>query len=58
MVQLVNIGLDPVGYVVAGPIMSLLGSPLSIGVIGLCVLPSVALMLGRKEVRNFECHVA
>ena len=58
MVQLANIGFNPVGYVVAGPVMSLLGAPLSLEVSGLCVLLSVALMLSRQEIRSFECNAA
>ena len=54
VVQLATTGLAPVGYVLAGPAMSLLGAPASLAASGLCVLASVAVLCGQPEVRRFE----
>ncbi len=54
MVQLANMGLTPVGYVLAGPAMKSMGASTSLAVSGLCVLASAALLLARPEIRRFE----
>jgi hypothetical protein len=56
LVQLANMGLNPVGYVLAGPAMGLLGAPASLGLSGLCVLASAAFLLSQPEIRRFECR--
>ena len=58
MVQLANMGLNPVGYVLAGPAMRLLGAPASLELGGLCVLASAAFLLSQPEIRQFECRSA
>jgi MFS family permease len=54
MVQLANIGLLPLGYVLAGPALSLLGPTTSLTLSGACVLASVAILLSQPEIRRFE----
>jgi hypothetical protein len=54
MVQLANIGLLPLGYVLAGPALSLLGPTTSLALSGACVLASVAILLSQPEIRRFE----
>ena len=56
MVQLANMGLNPVGYVLAGPAMGLLGPQASLGLSGLCVVVSVAFLVSQPEIRRFECR--
>ncbi len=53
MVQLANIGLLPLGYVLAGPAMSSFGAEPSLVLSGACVLASVAIMCSQTEVRRF-----
>ena len=55
VVQLANMGLNPVGYVLAGPVMGVLGAPASLALSGLCVLARVAFLLSQPEIRRFEC---
>ena len=54
MVQLANIGLLPLGYVLAGPAMSLFGAPTGLALSGACVLASVAILCSQREIRRFE----
>jgi len=54
IVQLANIGLLPVGYILAAPAMSLLGARTSLILSGVCVLASVAILCGMPEIRRFE----
>jgi len=54
IVQLANIGLLPLGYILAGPIMSLLGAATSLVLSGICVLASVAILCSQPEIRRFE----
>ena len=58
MVQLANTGLNPVGYVLAGPVMGLLGAPASLGLSGLCIVASVAFLLSQPEIRRFELRAS
>ena len=55
VVQLANMGLNPVGYLLAGPVMDLIGAPASLGLSGLCVLASAAFLLSQPEIRHFQC---
>ena len=48
-VQLANMGLLPVGYILAGPVMSLLGAADSLAMSGVCVLCSVAILCDNPE---------
>ncbi len=54
IVQLANMGLLPVGYVLAGPAISLMGARTSLALCGVCVIASVAILCGQPEVRRFE----
>lgn len=56
MVQLANMGLTPVGYVLAGPAMGFMGAPTSLALSGFCVLASAAALLSQPEIRRFECR--
>jgi MFS family permease len=54
IVQLANIGLLPLGYLLAGPVMGRFGAGNSLVLSGVCVLASVALLCSRPEIRRFE----
>jgi MFS family permease len=54
MVQLANIGLLPLGYVLAGPALSVLGPTTSLTLSGACVLASVAILCSQAEIRRFD----
>ena len=54
MVQLANMGLLPVGYVLAGPAMGLFGAANSLALSGVCVLGSVAILCSAPEIRCIE----
>ena len=56
MVQLANMGLTPMGYVLAGPAMSLMGAQTSLALSASCVLASAAVLLSQPEIRRFECR--
>jgi MFS family permease len=58
IVQLANIGLLPLGYVLAGPALSLLGAAASLASSGICVLASVVILLFQPEIRGFENQVS
>ena len=53
MVQLAGIGLNPLGYVLAGPAMGLLGPATGLALSGFCVLASVAILCSQAEIRRF-----
>jgi len=54
MVQLANIGLLPLGYVLAGPTLKFLGAGDSLALSGTCVLASVAILCSQAEIRQFK----
>jgi MFS family permease len=54
IVQLANIGPLPLGYMLAGPVMGLLGAETTLVLSSVCVLISVAILCCRPEIRRFE----
>jgi MFS family permease len=56
IVQLANIGLLPIGYMLAGPVMHLMGAKGSMVLSGVCVLVSVVILCSQPEIRRFEHH--
>nr|WP_321985915.1 MFS transporter [uncultured Lichenicoccus sp.] len=58
IVQLANIAFNPVGYILAGPVMGLLGAPVSLGLSGLCVIAGVAALLSQHDIRRFELQAS
>ncbi len=56
-VQLADIGLAPIGFILAGPASALLGPRGALGAAAVCVLASAAAALSTPEIRRF-CAVA
>lgn len=58
MVQLAGMGLYPLGYVLAGPVMGLLGATTALAFSGFGILASVAILCSQAEIRRFEHKAA
>jgi len=54
MVQLADMGLAPLGYILAGPAIGLLGAATGLALSGCCILASVAILCSQPEIRGFE----
>jgi hypothetical protein len=54
VVQLAGIGLNPVGYVLAEPLMGFFGARTSLALSGVCVIVSVAVLCSQREIRGLE----
>jgi len=54
MVQLANLSLTPLGYVLAGPVMGFFGAATALALSGGSVLASVAILCIQPEIRRFE----
>ena len=54
IVQLADMGLAPLGYILAGPAIGLLGAATGLALSGCCTLASVAILCSQPEIRSFE----
>jgi hypothetical protein len=54
IVQLANIGLLPLGYMLAAPATELFGATTSLILSGACILVSVVFLSSQREIRRFE----
>ncbi len=53
VVQLADMGLTPMGFLLAGPAAALLGGRIALMAGASCVLSSVAVLLGTRDIRGF-----
>lgn len=54
MVQWVDLGLAPLGYVLAGPVMGILGTTSTLLLSGISVLAGVGVLCCQHDIRHFE----
>jgi hypothetical protein len=54
VVQLAGMGLNPVGYVLAGPAMGVFGARTILVVSAVCVVTSVGVLCRQAGIRRFE----
>lgn len=54
VVQLAGMGLNPVGYVLAGPAMGVFGARTILVVSAVCVVTSVGVLCSQADIRRFE----